>query len=347
MFHFSHSRLLASFCLLACLLSACVQNTALTFQDGKICDVPASGEPQCADLGPGQMVIFQLDDSGKVQLKSVPYTLKPQMDWLKKTGRAYPIAAGKVGGGRNGSVVRIFETGAAPQDTVTDLKIPLKSVAWLGFVQESASDPVMMMMAGDDPCADSYDVNEALTKNGEVNIFRQGTCAYASGGGLGVIVIESDIIDPTMRVNLLGSTPEIGDWIKIKYPTMKPPTTINQGWLFPMAKAPIKEPLFAKPQGGTLPDFPDQCGDPAMMLLQLQSIEWADAGCSFPLSAWQIRYCGATNTVSFRNSDAQLVEFDLGSTCAFKFNLEGDVVSVAMQSGCALDLSAVCAGSDQ
>jgi hypothetical protein len=347
MFHFPHSRLLASFCLLACLLSACVQNTAITFQDGKICDVPASGDPQCADLGPGQMVIFQLDDSNKVQLKSVPYTLKSQMGWLKRTNRAYPFAAGHIGGTRNGSVVRIFETGTATQDTVSDLKIALKSVAWLGFVQESAGDPVMMMMAGGDPCADAFNVNDSLLKHGEVHIFREGTCAYASGGGLGVIVIESNIIDPTMRVNLLGATPDIGDWIKIKYPTMKPPTTIHQAWLYQMQKAPIKEPLFAQPQGGTLSDLPDPCGTIEMMREKFGKIEWADPICGFPLSAWEVRYCGATNIVSFRNSDAQLVEFDLSSSCAFKFKLEGNVVSVSLQAGCTLDLGAVCAGSNQ
>jgi hypothetical protein len=344
MFQFPHSRIVTGFCLLAGLLSACVQNSAITFQDGKICDVPAAGEAQCADLGPGQMVIFQLGDSGKMQLKSVPYTLKPQMEWLKKTGRAYPFAAGKLGASRNGSVIRLFETGSAATDTISDLKVPLKSVAWLGFVQESASDPIMMMMAGGDPCATAFDVNESLLKHGEVKIFRQGSCAYASGGGLGVIVIESDIIDPTMRINLLGNTPELGDWIKIRYPEIKPPATINQGWLFPMAKAPLKEPLFAKPQGGTLPDFPDHCGDPTLLQLQLQMTEWAAPACSFSLSAWDMRYCGANNTISFSNSDAQTIEFDLSSSCAFKFTLEGDVVSVSLQEGCTLDLSAVCAG---
>ena len=80
---------------------------------------------------------------------------------------------------------------------------------------------------------------------------------------------------------------------------------------------------------------------------RFNKIEWADPICAFPLSTWEVRYCGATNTISFRNNDAQLVEFDLDSNCAFRFKLEDEEVIVSLQAGCTLDVGAVCTGSNQ
>jgi hypothetical protein len=335
-------RAFAMLLLLAFCCTACVKNATIRFQDGKICEVPAEGNETCTELGPGQMAIYSLDDSGKVQLQTVPSTLQGQLAWLQKTGRVYAFEPGHLGGSRNGSVLRIFETGAVATDTVTDIKLPLKSFAWVGFMQESASAPVMMMMAGDNPCDNLINIHEKLAEQDTFRLTRHGSCAAASGG-IGVIVIESNIIDPSNRINLLSSTPAIGKWIQTAYPKLEKPTIVQQNWLFPFADAPLSKPKFARPIDAPSPsDFPADCGIMEMIAREIAAINWGDPICTFADGAYQIRYCGGTNTVSFQDTDGQLVEMDLGTGCGMQFVKRDGMVAVHLQEGCPTTLNLNC-----
>jgi hypothetical protein len=317
----------------------------IRFENGKVCEIDEQGRETCADLGPGKMVIYYLGDSGKVQLKSVPFEMGRQQSWLKKTGRVYSYSAGHIGGKRKGSTLQMFEIGQAVTDTISRLKLAMRNVAWTGFVQESPGEPVMMMMAGDYPCDVSENVNERLASQDTFRLTRHGTCMLGSGG-LGVIVIESDIIDPTMRVNLLSAVPETGDWIRQKFPRLTRVETVPQNWLFNLNEAPLTDANFAQPIAmaisAPVADIPADCGPMDMISAQLDAMDWGDPVCIFADGLYQIRYCGGTNTLSFQNADGEISEVYLSASCGVQFVKRNGLIAVYLQKGCDLSLGISC-----
>lgn len=344
---FKHSflRWLPCFLVLAFTITGCVQDSLIRFENGKVCEIDDQGRETCADLGPGKMVVFALGDSGKFTLKSVPVNLGSQQAWLKKTGRAYPFPAGHISGKRQGSTLQLFETGQAATDTISRIKLAMKNVAWTGFMQESPNAPVMMMMAGDYPCDVSENINERLTSQDTFRLTRHGTCMLGSGG-LGVIVIESDIIDPTMRVNILDAVPETGDWIRQKFPRLTRLETVPQSWLFNLNDAPLINTHFAQPiamaASEPVADIPGDCGPEEMIRSSLSRMDWGDPVCIFVDGVYQIRYCGGTNMLSFQNADGQLSEVYLTSNCGVQFVKRNGLVAVYLQEGCDLSLGLNC-----
>jgi hypothetical protein len=331
--------------LLAWLTTGCVQNAVVHFDNGKVCEIPASGSERCADLGPGNMAVFHTDDSGKVQLKTVPFNIKQQLPWLEKTGRVYAFEPGKLSGKLNGTTLQLVEKGA-DTTTISRINVPLKKVAFAGFSQESSDQPMYFIMVGDYPCDDQTNIDEKLANQDVYRLTRHGSCVAASGG-LGVIVIESDIIDPSNRVNFLTMVPEMGGWIARTYPQVSTPMEVSQSWVYRINEAPLIEPKLMKPlaassPGQPIPDWPSNCGSYEMALMEIGSINWGAPVCTFEQGVYQIRYCGQNNKLGFKKTGGEPVEMEIMPGCAVQFIKHDGLISVYLQSPDCADLNLDC-----
>ena len=319
----------------------------LSFTSDNVCYDADDRENMCVPIGEGQVAYLEKVERDSFTLGGGNLYLSADERYLTETQRAYAFDPTQFGGQSVKGKIRLWN--GAKQDT---FQVDMDKVCWVGFTKLVKSGPPVMIVAAKDPCSNALILNDSIPADTAYVIAKAGECTVASGG-VGIMVIESNIIDPSNQVNLLSSTPALRPWIEERYPELEVPNTINTSWLFPMGEIPSADRPIMPPlqMGGGSADFPADCGMRAFIESNLRNTIWSSSPCFILDDSYQVSYCTELERVKIGKKPGVptgvadiKADWLLSADCPVKFErVNGEIHVFLPASGCAAGVG--CAGS--
>lgn len=303
---------------LAALVTACSQGS-FSITDGNACATPFNKPSACAPYGGNNQAIVELMGKDSFNVRSVNFDLSPALPYLKASGRAWEVDPTKLSATipANTGLIKFQEINGA--DT-TRFTIPMKQVRWLMVSKEDGEAKAMMTACCESPCLEPKNINAEIEQRETTVLHVMENCAFLGDGGITILVLESNIIDPSMRTPLNPMDPGMQQWISDKYPQLQVPTEIGPQYLWNVNRFPYPSTpthlMYFQPAGGNNSNG-DECRSPEEVKAAISSIKWQEA-CIFTTETYKIEQCDGI--VNFINpSTGDLIYAHNLRSCSMKF----------------------------